>query len=174
MDMIAGMPYPVFYAVVFHPAAAVLALAVGADGAIRLCFLLVIAIQTWQVRKLCVSVGSGEKMAWLTAALMGWATYSMTNLATRGAMAEFVGASLLVSAMASLMRGGLPGTAESRPRLLFQGCFFYALAAGTHPITGLLGALFLVTVPGPLVICAWRKMFAPIAAGAVIVVCVLV
>src|SRR6187401_1922000 len=51
-DAIVGMHYPVFYAIAFHPSAAVLALAMGADWAVRLVALLVLITQTHQVRKL--------------------------------------------------------------------------------------------------------------------------
>ncbi len=172
LDLMVGLPYPVLYAVVFHPFAAVLALAMGVDWAVRLIFLVVLMTQTWQVRKLLQSVGSSEALAWLAAALLAWATYAMTNLYTRGAMAEFVGASLLISATASLVRGTMSEGA-SRFRLLIQGAFFYALCAGTHPITGLFGGLFIAAVFTPLLVAGWRRVLAPVAGGSVMVILVL-
>lgn len=183
-DWVAGMPYPIFYAVIFYPLAAVLAVFVGADWAIRLIAIALIALQTWQVQKLIRAAGGKEGLSWLGASTLAWGTYALTNLYTRGAVAEFVAVSLLVSATASLLRSVLPwqerngGSAAaktdagegrvSRGRLAFQGAFLYALSAGSHPITALFGTIFLGCVLAPLFLGAWRKTLLPLLAGGLV------
>src|SRR3954462_10081476 len=115
-DWVVGMPYPIFYAFLFYPLAAVIAAVVGAGWAVRLFAIALLAMQTWQVRKLLQAAGGKEAMNWLGAATLTWATYSLTNLYTRGAIAEFVGVSFLVSATASFLRSALPGERGSRAR----------------------------------------------------------
>jgi hypothetical protein len=166
-DWLAGMPYPIFYAFLFYPLAAVLAAVVGADWALRLVAIGLLAIQTWQVRKLVRAAGGKEGVDWLAAAALAWAAYALTNLYTRGAVAEFVAVSLLISATASFLRSALPGEHGSRGRLGFQGAFFYALSAGSHPITALFGTLFLGCVLPPLLLTSWRKVLPGLLAGAV-------
>ena len=165
-DWAVGMPYPIFYAFLFYPVAAVLAAFVGADWAVRVLAIALLALQTWQVRKLLHGAGGNDRLNWLAAATLAWATYALTNLYTRGAIAEFVAVSLLISATAGLLRSALPGESGSRARLAFQGAFFYALSAGTHPITALFGTLFLGGVLPPLFLASWRKILGPLLAGA--------
>jgi hypothetical protein len=172
-DWLTGMPYPIFYAFIFYPVAALLAALIGADWAVRLIAIGLLATQTWQVRKLLQAAGGMEKMNWLAAAMLSWATYSLTNLYTRGAIAEFVAVSLLVSATASLLRSALPGELGTRGRLAFQGAFLYALSAGSHPITALFGTLFLACLLPAVFVTSWRKLLLPLLAGGCVAVLML-
>ncbi|HUR47654.1 MAG TPA: hypothetical protein VMZ27_17350 [Candidatus Saccharimonadales bacterium] len=172
-DWVVGMPYPVFYAFIFYPMAALLAAVVGADWAVRLIAIGLLATQTWQVRKLLRSAGGNEGLSCLGAATLAWAAYALTNLYTRGAIAEFVAVSLLISATASFLRSAFPGEGSSQPRLAFQGAFFYALSAGSHPITALFGTLFLACVLPTVFFAAWRRLQVAVLVGSVVAVMIL-
>lgn len=121
-----GLPQPVFYGGIFYPALSFLSLAIPAELVVRGLLLGLAAAQAVLLEKLVRSRG--------LVCLGLWAIYPLTNLYHRGALPEAVAVSLLT--LGSLLW-------LYRPQSFLSGSGLFILAAGTHPITGALGALAL-------------------------------
>lgn len=151
-----GMSFPVFYAWLLYPALGVLSAGVGPALALRLAVFGLVAIQ------FCVLLTAGRKifgapgLAGTMAGSVIWATFSLTNLYNRGALAEYFATGFLVAAIGF---GGLAALAASAPARWFHGWlagFFLILIVGTHPPTAVLAAAFLALLGAGLALSWWR------------------
>lgn len=145
-DWISGMPYPVFYGFLFFPVAGLLSIPLGADVAVRLIVAGVMIMQCRQTWRLMTAAGAPHRLGWIVAAVFCWSTYSLTNLYNRGALPEFIAVALLLCALSCFLRALMDptGTASRRDRV--AAFFYYALCAGTHPLTAVFGSILIATI----------------------------
>ena len=137
-----GMPFPLFYGFLFYPIAGLVSTVVGGNLTVRLVVLCVMFLQCLQVRKTALAAGLSPATASTIVFLSATGIYPMTNLYNRAAITEFVATSLLVSAFCCVLRILLAPNRSLWTDGLQAGLWF-TLAAGTHPITAMLGGGFL-------------------------------
>jgi hypothetical protein len=141
-----GTTVPVFYGYLLFKVGGLLSLIGGAHLAVRLILGLCFASVYFTVRHALRRFRATEALAALAACAVCWATYPLTNLYNRFAFAEFVASSCLTCSCCLWAVFFLrPRAATGWPTALTAG-FFLTLAAGSHPITGMLGLPFLVLV----------------------------
>jgi hypothetical protein len=135
-----GVAVPVFYGYVLFQITGVLSAYLGSALGIRLVVVATLAVHYLCVRWASRRLGAEAGLAVVAACCTTWATYSLTNLYNRFALAEFFAGATLACAcccwMVFLVR---PRVHRSWSTGLASGLFL-ALAAGTHPITGLFAA----------------------------------
>jgi hypothetical protein len=133
-----GLAFPVFYGFMLYPLLGLLSAAVGPQLAVRLAVLLLFAGQFFAVRQALRRLGAAATFAMTGACLVIWATYALTNLYNRAALAEFFAVGFLTCAVCGWF-GVLAATDHAAlwRRGLRVGLWF-TLAAGSHPITALL------------------------------------
>jgi hypothetical protein len=137
-----GMPFPLFYGFLFYPIAGLVSAVLGGNLTLRLVVLCAMLLQCFQIRKTAVAAGLSPLVAGSLVFLSATAIYPMTNLYNRAAITEFIGASLLVSAFCCVLRILLEPNRSPWSNGLQAGLWF-TLAAGTHPITSMLGGAYL-------------------------------
>ena len=139
-----GLAQSVFYAWLFYPLLGVVSAAFGAALAVRLAVLAMLAIQFYALWSAGRKVFGQTRLAYAVAVTVIWATYSLTNLYSRGALAEYFAAGFFVTA---LSWGTVAVVAQDRSSRWLHGWlagFFLVLTAGTHAPTAGLAAAFLV------------------------------
>jgi hypothetical protein len=141
-----GNTTPIFYGHVLFKAAGVLSLFGGPHLAIRLVAGLCFACAYVAVRHTLRRFGATEGLAALAGCAVCWATYPLTNLYNRFAFAEFTAASFLTCSCCLWLVFFLAPRRETGWLTALAAGFFLTLAAGTHPITGMLGVPFLALV----------------------------
>lgn len=137
-----GLAQPVFYAWLFYPWLGILAAATGAALAVRVAVLAMLAGQFIALVSTGRKIFGESRLAYVVAVSMVWGTYSLTNLYSRGALAEYFATGFFVTALAW---GTGAVVAGDRPSRWFQGWlagFFLLLTAGTHAPTAVLAAAF--------------------------------
>ena len=147
-----GVPFPIFYGTLLYPIAGIVSSVVGAAISLRILLLAVSWVQAGVVVKLVQAIYPDRKAAWAIAAVVSFATYPLTNVYNRSAIAEFVAASLLVSACCLWFRA-VYCERETNRIACSAAWFLLALSAGSHPITAVLGlscfaVLVLVAIMG--------------------------
>jgi hypothetical protein len=153
-EQIVGMPFPVFYGILFYPAAGLISSFTGANIAIRLICTLVFLLQIRQVSQ-TVKIMSGDPFTtFAVTVLVSFATYPLTNLYNRTAIPEFIAASLILSVCMMWLRVVRMNDTLVRRRLIAGAALTLAMALGTHPITAILGGsvvglIVLATLPFP-------------------------
>ena len=125
----------------------------------------VVWLQCYEVAALVRTVYPSRGIAWGVAALVCFAVYPLTNLYNRNAITELVAVSLLVSACAIVSRV-IYASGDTRNWLLVSFAWMLlTLAAGTHPITAVLGsAAFLLLLVAGLVLARNRRALAAMIA----------
>jgi hypothetical protein len=158
-----------------------LSAAVGAAPAVRVAVLVMLTVQfvaLWSAgRKL---LGPGRLTFAMVVSVI-WATYSLTNLYNRGALAEYLATGFFVTALAFGASAALGGDRSSRWFHGWLAGYFLLLTVGTHAPTAVLAGAFLsVLLFGAVAAAgrgAWRAgsgrtglvVAGGLAAGAVIV-----
>lgn len=145
-----GIALPVFYAWLLHPVLGVGAAALGAEVALRLAILALVAIQFFALLAAGRKIFGSSPLAFTVAGSVIWSTYALTNLYNRGAIAEYFATGFFVTAIAC---GASAAVAPVRSARWFHGWltgFFLLLAAAAHPTTALLAAVFLVLLGAAL------------------------
>jgi hypothetical protein len=173
---LAGEPMPVFYGYLFYPVLGWLSSCVGPHLAVRLAVLGTLGLQFFLVRFVLRALGSARGLALAGACLVTWATYPLTNLYNRSALTEFFAGAWLTCAACCWFLFWRAGATRSRWTHALGFALFSALAAGTHPITGWMGAwLFAVLAVAGLLaghgdlLC--RRLFILGVAGTGVVLC---
>jgi len=169
-----GMPFPVFYGFLFYPIAGLLSAVAGGNLALRIIIFLLLLLECAQVRKTIAVVSGSTRLGTLAAYMTVTAVYPLTNLYNRGAITEFVALSLLVTSVCLWLRIGFLDNEKQVWRNGLLGFLLFAVSAGTHPITAVLGgALFGMVVLG-VILRAPRgpRLYAAIA-GALLLLVVL-
>jgi hypothetical protein len=136
---LAGLAVPVFYGSLFYPAMGFLARWSSPELAIRIAAIALYAVQFRLVSRALVRVGAPRPLALGVACLVVWAIYPLTNLYNRGALTEFFATGLLTCALALLVLVCHADDTAQRRRRASGLALALTLAAGTHPITALLG-----------------------------------
>jgi hypothetical protein len=143
---IAGLAVPVFYGSLFTPVMGVLARVTSPELAIRIAVVALYAAQFRLVSKALGRVGAPRSVALGVACLVIWAIYPLTNLYNRGALPEWFATGLLVCALALLVLLCRADDTRQRRRHACALILALTLAAGTHPITALLGVPMFVAL----------------------------
>lgn len=168
---VVGVPFPVLYGFLFFPIAGVLSSVLSADLSIRLLCATVSVLQTWFIIAACRRFGAPRGLAWIVSLLYSWRVYAMTNLYNRSDVAEFIAFSLVTIAVASWIAFVKGRWSEAN---LIPGLAF-ALAAGTHALTGVFGGAraCLMFVGVVLHTHSRRRLLAVFAANSILVLIVL-
>jgi len=142
-DPVIGIPVPIFYAYGFYSIAAVMAAVTDSAWTLRSIVAAIFLTQFVVVYR-SLALRSGPSMAFASAAIVTWAIYPLTNLYNRSAITEFVAVALLTCCLASFVSLILDLDQGHPPlrRSLAPG-LFYAVAAVTHPLTAIFGALLI-------------------------------
>ncbi len=151
------------------------AILVGAPLAVRFLILTVTLLQVKTLYRSARTLGAGQWAALAITATSYWSTYSLNNLYNRGAVAEFLATSLVVSAMSLLI---IWWKAESREQSIAAFCGLAVVIAGftfTHPLTGINGSAVLMVeaLALALIYGLSARRLALVAGGALLVVVML-
>jgi hypothetical protein len=142
----AGAAAPLFYGYLLFKVGGLLSLIGGAHLAVRLIVVFCCAAVYLSVRHALRAFRATEGLATGAACAVCWAVYPLTNLYNRFAFAEFFAAACLTCSCCLWAVFFLrPRRATGWFTALTAG-FFLTLAAGSHPITGMLSIPFLVLV----------------------------
>ncbi|AWM41064.1 hypothetical protein GobsT_03370 [Gemmata obscuriglobus] len=146
-----GTPLPVFYGGPLYKLGGLLSAQWGCHVALRLIVLLSLGVTYPVVRQTARAFGAGVWFATATACSVCWATYGLTNVYSRTALPEFFANAMLTCSCCLWAQFFFrPGAAVRWPAALAAGLCL-ALAAATHPITGLLS----VPVVGLIYVAHW-------------------
>jgi hypothetical protein len=162
-DPVIGIPVPIFYAYHFYAIAGAVAALFGSSWAIRAVVVSLFLVQFAVIYSSLVS-RAGRDVAFTVATIVAWSVYPLTNLYNRSAITEFVAITLLTCCVASLLALFFELRYE-RPTWskVFAPGLFYVLAAVTHPLTAIFGALLILLI-GAIPVAAtrsrWLVMFA--------------
>ena len=154
---VVGIALPVFYAWLLYPLLGILAAALGAALALRLALFAMVAIQFWALLSAGRRIFGQLRVAYVVAVSVIWATYSLTNLYNRGALAEYFGAGFLFTAIGFAASAAVVAPGATRR---FQGWLagvFLLLAIGAHPPTAVLAAAFAGVLGAGLIVGWWRR-----------------
>ena len=138
-----GVAVPVFYTWLLYPLLGMLAAVIGTGMALRVALVAMVTIQFFAV------LGAGRKifghagLAIAVATSVIWATYSLTNLYNRGALAEYFAAGFFCTSIGFAASAAVMAGSVRRFHAWLAG-FFLLLALGTHPPTAVLGGAFTV------------------------------
>jgi len=147
-----GLAVPVFYGNLFYPEMGFLARWTSPELAIRIAAIALTAVQFRLVAKVMLRVGAPRGLALGVACLVIWAIYPLTNLYNRAALTEWFAAGLLVCGVALLVLLCRADDARQRRRYACAMLLALTIAAGTHPITALLGLPMFAALGG---VAAW-------------------
>ncbi|MEO6875786.1 MAG: hypothetical protein ABI222_13290 [Opitutaceae bacterium] len=151
-----GVAMPVFYGCLLYPVLGVVAALVGSALTLRVALALMLVIQFVALLSAGRKIFGHRGIAYTVAVSVIWATYSLTNLYNRGAIAEYFATGFYVTALAFGAAAVIapPGSARRFSGWL-TGCFLL-LAIGAHPPTAVLAAVFLVLL-GLASLVGWRR-----------------
>jgi hypothetical protein len=164
----AGMPQPIFYGTFFYPLVTAISIPFGADWAIRILIIATGFMQFFFLRRVITAIGGTPRVAFVAVLAAAWAVYPMTNLYSRGAIAEFLAPSFLCSALCA----GMLALQQENPRRArgpaLIATLLAVLAFGSHPPTAAMGGLLaLIIAPVSLALAlhpqCWRRRLAAIA-----------
>jgi len=155
-----GMPFPIFYGILFYPILSLISMATNANMAYRGVVILLVACQFLSAKLLVENITGKKKWALGLAALVVWAIYPLTLLYNGGAATEFVSGALLQCALSWLLCCAFNPSKYLKSVLPPLAILSLTIAAGTNPITAALGliiffALAVLVVPHP----PYRKTF---------------
>jgi hypothetical protein len=140
----AGMTMPLFYGYLLYPVLGFLAVFVGADLALRLGCLAMVALQFYALLSAGREVFRHRGLAYAAAATVVWSTYALTDLYNRSAIAEYFATGFLMAAIGF----GVAAAAGAAPRFFFawMAGVSSVLAIGIHPPTAVVSGIFLAAV----------------------------
>jgi hypothetical protein len=143
-NTVVGVPVPLFYSGKFYGLIGVISSVAGSAVAFRLVALLALLIQFWHVERAIRSVSGGYLLPFAIATMVTWGIYSLTNLYNRSALTEFVAVAFLTAAVSCVfvLVVRLASGQQSYYDAVSAG-LFYSVAAVTHPLTALFGAVFI-------------------------------
>jgi len=149
-----GIPQPIFYGPLLYPWLAILSEPFGEGVAVRAACLGLWGLQCWLVYRLSRVVSATRMEALVAAAATSWSVYALTNLYSRGAVAEFFGTSFLQCAVAA---GGLALAEPLHQRRIphaLLAALCAAMALGSHAPTAVAGGSMLIVLA--LAALPWR------------------
>jgi hypothetical protein len=172
---ISGIVSTIFYGDIFYSVGGLLSSVLGADLGVRCVIFGTLMIQFVYIRKVFLRLTSDHLFATTVAALVTWEIYPLTNLYNRGALTEFIAVCFLQSALCCLLILNLGVQGRERIATFFGFSLFFTFSATTHPITGMMGGLYLgVLGLGCLFFSQSRsQLFLSLAAAGAILIAVL-
>jgi hypothetical protein len=145
-DRVVGTPQPIFYGFLLYPVIGLPASVLGANIAIRLVCAAVFIFQGRELMKAGEAITGNRFLAFCITTLVSFGTYPLTNLYNRAAITEFVAVCLLVSVACMWTRLVFGAAKENRRTLAVKMGIAFGLAAGSHPITAVLGTAVLLVL----------------------------
>jgi hypothetical protein len=141
-----GMALPLFYGYLLYPLLGFFSAGLGAAGALRLGCLLVVAVQFYALFAAGRRVLRHRGLAYATAVVIVWSTYSLTNLYNRSALPEYFATGCLMASIGFLVAAA-GGYRDGRARFHFWLAGVSGiLAVGVHPPTAVVSGVFLIAV----------------------------
>lgn len=159
-----GVALPVFYAWLLYPLLGILSAVAGTALALRLALLGLVAVQFYALISAGRKILGHRGYAYTVAVSVIWATYSLTNLYNRGALAEYFGTGFYATALAFAASAAATDPGASRRFHGWLAGVFLLLAIGAHPPTAALAAGFTVLL-GAGLIAGWRHWSLKLAGG---------
>jgi hypothetical protein len=143
-NSLVGVPWLEHYGQWFYGPLGLLSWFWDARLSFKLAALVLTVVQYAAISGALRAHGLRPALALLASLLVGWATYPLTNLLSRGALPEYFANGEALVALALLFWSLAPGQSTSARRLLAGlSWFFLALVFGTHPITALYSTLLI-------------------------------
>ncbi len=142
----AGMTMPLFYGYLLYPVLGFVAVFVGADLALRLGCLAVVALQFYALLSAGREVFRHRGLAYAAAVAVVWSTYALTDLYNRAAIAEFFATGFLMAAIGFGVAAAAATTGTKGPFYGWMAGVAAALAIGIHPPTAVVSGVFLAAV----------------------------
>jgi hypothetical protein len=139
----AGMTMPLFYGYLLYPVLGLLAVFVGADLALRLGCLALVALQFYALLCAGREVFRHRGLAYAVAATVVWSTYALTDLYNRSAIAEYFATGFLMAAIGFGVAAAAAPSGASRPFYAWMAGVASILAIGIHPPTAAVSGVFL-------------------------------
>jgi hypothetical protein len=141
-----GIAQPIFYGPLLYPCLAVLSVPLGASVGLRVACVIVWTMQSILVYRAGRVAGGRRYEALAASALVSWSVYALTNLYNRGAIAEFMGTSFLLSAVAAGALARIEPDAAGRRAFGLLFTLLAAMALGSHAPTALVGGFVLAVL----------------------------
>jgi hypothetical protein len=138
-----GIVFPLFYGYLLYPALGILSSALGPHIALRVGLFLIFIIQFSLVKNLTFKLTRDIRLSWLTATLITWAIYPLTNIYNRNAIGEFFSSTALTSAFCLWFLVLLENQKLKKHFLAFAFICMSIFMAGSHSITAFLGMIAL-------------------------------
>jgi hypothetical protein len=147
-----GVPRPIFYGPLLYPILGLLAVPLGASGAVRVLAAAIWLLQFALIFRLCRAIGRSSIEALAAAALVSWSVYSLTNLYNRGALAEFYGTGFLLCAIAAKGASFYESNRWRHIGFVLLSAICAAMAFGSHGPTALVGGTVLILLAASTVL----------------------
>jgi hypothetical protein len=163
-----GMCDPAFYGRLPYVLVGGISAFIGPDLAARVAFFASLLLQFLEVWT-AVRVFAKEKplVATTVATLVCWTTYPLSNLFQRSSVWEFVAVCFLTSAVCRLFRLSIAEWGREYWSCALGIALYWSVAMLSHPITAMLGSVFLLALWVPMVICVSNRRRLMLASGAI-------
>jgi hypothetical protein len=136
-----GLTSPMFYGYLLYPLLGLPSIAVGADLAVRLGCLAMVAVQFYALLSAGRTAFGHRGLAYAIAVAAVWSTYSLTNLYNRSAIPEYFATGFLAASVGfAVCAGGESDPTRSAFNVWMMGVMA-VLAAGSHPPTAVMGGV---------------------------------
>lgn len=144
-----GMPFPLFYGVLFYPLLGAASLLLGAPVALRVACIIIMYTQARVLHHTVRQVSRARWTPLLVCALVLWTAYPWTNLYNRAAITEFFAQAFWTIFLTLGARWLLTSTSKAEARLLsWKAALALTLALGTHPPSAVIQAPLLLLFLG--------------------------
>jgi len=131
---------------------------VGTNIAYRVFAIFLMFLQFFLVKNAFSLISKQKYIGWAVSTMVTWAIFPMTTLYNRSAVVEFSSAVIMHCTLACLLTTAFHSQRRLRLLSLYCAGFLFAIAAGSHPLVGLYGSVFILLIaPGLLMVSKNRK-----------------